>query len=192
MALQSPAHPAILAPAGTDPRAIDAGAPEHREGLLATERAGPQQRRMALIALVVSLLVFAGVATAARVAVLAIGLTLLATAGNDLLPAVMIGNGYTPVLSYVTGTVWAISVVALVALALNRPYSLLDLWLIVVMVAWLCDIALSAILNAHRFDVGFYAGRVYGLAAASFVLVVLLIEIGALQLQLATAQAQLE
>ena len=49
--------------------------------------------------------------------------------------AVMIGNGYTPVLRYVTGTVWAISVVALVALALNRPYSLLDLWLIVVMVA---------------------------------------------------------
>ena len=31
-------------------------------------------------------------------------------------------------------------------------------------------------LNAGRFDFGFYAGRIYGLAAASFVLVVLLLE----------------
>ena len=67
MALQSPLRPAILAPAGVDPRAIDASAPEHREGLLATERAGRRQRRMALIALVVSLLVFAAVAPLAQV-----------------------------------------------------------------------------------------------------------------------------
>jgi diguanylate cyclase (GGDEF)-like protein len=53
---------------------------------------------------------------------------------------------------------------------------LLDLWLIVVMCAWLFDIALSAVFNGGRYDVGFYAGRIYGLFAASFVLGVLLLE----------------
>ena len=47
---------------------------------------------------------------------------------------------------------------------------MLDVWLMVVMCAWLFDIALSAIVNAARFDLGFYAGRIYGLCAASFVL----------------------
>ena len=37
----------------------------------------------------------------------------------------------------------------------------------VVLFAWLLDIALSAVLNAGRFDVGFYAGRIYGLLAAN-------------------------
>src|SRR6266568_4166148 len=60
------------------------------------------------------------------------------------------------------------------------PHRGLDVWLILVMAAWLFDIALSGILNAGRFDLGFYAGRLYGLLAASFVLIVLLIETGAL------------
>jgi two-component system sensor kinase FixL len=55
----------------------------------------------------------------------------------------------------------------------------------VVMCAWLCDVALSAVLNAGRFDLGFYVGRAYGLAAASFVLVVLLLETVALYARLA-------
>jgi diguanylate cyclase (GGDEF)-like protein len=55
----------------------------------------------------------------------------------------------------------------------------LDLWLLVVMCAWLCDIALSAALSTSRFDLGWYAGRAYGLLAASFLLMVLLIENGA-------------
>ena len=38
------------------------------------------------------------------------------------------------------------------------------------MSAWVFDIALAAVLNAGRFDLGFYAGRIYGLLAASFVL----------------------
>ena len=32
--------------------------------------------------------------------------------------------------------------------------------LMVVLCAWLCDVALSAALNGERFDFGFYAGRV--------------------------------
>jgi PAS domain S-box-containing protein len=72
----------------------------------------------------------------------------------------------------------------LVALWLRRPHSVIDVWLMVVMCAWLFDIALSAILNAARFDLGFYLGRIYGLFAASFVLAVLLIDNVALQAKL--------
>ena len=117
----------------------------------------------------------------------AAALTALAVAGHDLLPAIMKDNGYRPAMALVISTVWLLSFCALLALLRRRPYSALDLWLIVVVLAWLFDIALSAGLNAGRFDLGFYAGRLYGLAAASLVLLALLIRHGALYTRLAAA-----
>ena len=114
-------------------------------------------------------------------------LTLLAAHADDLLPAIMAGNGYTPALKFVVGTVWLLSLAALLILIANRPYAILDLWLMVVMVAWLFDIALSAMLNAGRFDLGFYAGRFFGLLATSFVLSVILVEASWLNPGLAAA-----
>jgi len=60
----------------------------------------------------------------------------------------------------------------------------LDLWLMVVMCVWLFDIALSAMLNGGRFDLGFYAGRIYGLLACSVVMLELLLENGMLYARL--------
>jgi signal transduction histidine kinase len=111
---------------------------------------------------------------------LACAFTLLATAGQSTLPAIMQGNHYTTAMSIVVSSVWAASLVALIVLWRKRPHTVLDVWLMVVMCAWLFDIALSAVFNAGRFDLGFYAGRIYGLLAASFVLLVLLIENGML------------
>src|SRR6185369_16404984 len=76
---------------------------------------------------------------------------------------------------------------ALAVLWRRRPHSVLDLWLMVVMCVWLFDIALSAVLNGGRLDLGFYAGCIYGLLAASVVLFVLLLEHGVLYLRLAGA-----
>ena len=114
-------------------------------------------------------------------------LTLAATAGQDLLPAVMRGNRYTPAMIVVVSSVWVLSLVALLILWRKRPHTVLDLWLMVVMCAWVFDIALAAVLNGGRFDLGFYAGRIYGLLAASFVLVILLLENGRLYARLAQA-----
>ena len=100
----------------------------------------------------------------------------LATAGVQSLPPIMQGNSYTPAMIGTVSTVWSLSLVALVVLWRRKPHSLLDLWLMVVLCAWLFDIALAAVLNHGRFDLGFYAGRIYGLLAASFVLLVLLVE----------------
>ena len=112
----------------------------------------------------------------AAVLVVVCGLTLLATAGQGSLPAIMQGNHYTPAMITTVSSVWGLSILALAVLWWRRPHTVLDLWLMVVMCAWLFDVALAAVLNAGRFDLGFYAGRIYGLLAASFVLMVLLIE----------------
>ncbi|MEW6705277.1 MAG: response regulator [Pseudomonadota bacterium] len=111
---------------------------------------------------------------------LAVGASLallaLATAGQSLLPAIMQGHGYTPAMRGTVVSVWLFSVVALAALWRRRPHTVLDLWLVVALCAWLFDIALAAMLNAGRFDLGFYAGRVYGLLACSVVLLELMLE----------------
>ncbi len=115
--------------------------------------------------------------------------TLLAVAGHDALPAIMQGSRYTSAMIGVVSTVWLASLSALALLWWRRPHSVLDLSLMVVMSAWLFDIALSAVLNGGRFDLGFYAGRIYGLLASSFVLGLLLLENGRLYARLVNAHA---
>jgi len=123
------------------------------------------------------------------VAVLVIGcaLTALATAGKDLLPALMRGNQYQPAQIVAIHSVWLLSPVALALLWWRKPHSVLDLWLMVVMCAWFFDVGLSGVFNAARWDLGFYAGRIYGLAAATFVLLMLLVENGLLYRRLVAA-----
>ncbi|MET4335273.1 PAS domain S-box-containing protein [Bradyrhizobium sp. F1.6.2] len=103
-------------------------------------------------------------------------LTWIVTAQHGLLPVLLRDGRYTQIMIGVVSFVWSLSFAALVSLWFRRPHSVIDVWLMVVMCAWLFDIALSAIVNVARFDLGFYAGRLYGLCAATFVLAVLLIE----------------
>jgi len=121
--------------------------------------------------------------TRARVALATAGtvtglclLALFATAGHQLLPSIMRGDGYTTTLMAVGVVVWLLSLVALAILGLRPPYSILDLWLMVVLCALVFGIALSMVINTGRFDVGFYAGRLYALFAASVVPIVFLVE----------------
>src|SRR5882757_1599205 len=120
----------------------------------------------------------------AAVGVAIVVFTYIVTAQHNILPILLSGGHYTPVMIGVVSTVWCFSLAALFVLWARRPHSVIDVWLMVVMCAWLFDIALSAILNVARFDLGFYAGRIYGLCAASFVLAVLLFDNIALQAQL--------
>lgn len=110
----------------------------------------------------------------------ALGATVLTTVGHDVLPRIMQGNRYTEATIWALGATWFFSALGAAILWLRRPHSVLDLWLMVTMVAWICDIGLSAVFNGGRFDLGFYAGRVYGLLALSFLLVVFLSEYGIL------------
>ena len=123
------------------------------------------------------------------VAAVVLGFTLLATVGHDLMPPIMAGSHYTPTMTGVVATVWVTGLLAVAVLWRRRPHAVLDLWLLVVMCAWLLDVALSAVLNGGRFDLGFYAGRLCGWLASSLVLAVLLLENGVLHARLTQAHA---
>jgi hypothetical protein len=113
----------------------------------------------------------------AGVAVLVAGLTLMTTAGHDLLPVIIQGSDYS--LNITKGfspALLAVTAATLLVLWSRSIPTVLETWLMVVLVAWLLDIAFSAVLGSHRYDFGWYAGRLYGLLAASFVLAALLVE----------------
>ncbi len=115
-------------------------------------------------------------------------LTLLATAGHDLLTPIINGADYSMLVKKgVSPTICLVSLAALILLWRRRNTSALDLWLFVVMSAWLCDVALSAVVGSSRYDLGWYGGRSFGLVAASFLLVILLLELNRLYGGLAEA-----
>ena len=100
----------------------------------------------------------------------------LITMSYASLPVVVIAGRFTPLFKMVVSVCVVLALAALVALWQRKPQSVLDLWLKVVISAGAFDVVLASLLSAGRFDVGWYAGRIYGLMAASFLLIVLLIE----------------
>ncbi|MBZ5789439.1 MASE4 domain-containing protein [Burkholderia contaminans] len=117
-------------------------------------------------------------------------LALLATAGHDLLPRIMNGNRMAATMTNAITIVWGLNLVALMLMwQRRRRHSVLDLWVMTVLVAWLFDIALSSMLNHGRYDLGFYAGRAYGLVASGVVLFAMLFENGRLHAQTVRALA---
>jgi PAS domain S-box-containing protein len=123
--------------------------------------------------------------SAAAIVTIIAALTWAVTGSHDLLPVLVIEGHFTPIMIGMVSVVWCFCLAGLAMLWLHRPHSVLDIWLMVTLCAWLFDIALSAMLNVERFDLGFYLGRIYGFCAAGFVLAVLLIDNIGLQAKLA-------
>ena len=113
----------------------------------------------------------------------------LATSGQELLPTLMDGNRDAPGKFVVACGCWLLGIATLPSLWRRKPHTALDLWLLVVMCASIFEVALAAVLNGGRYDLGWYAGRVYGLLAGSFVLIVLLLDNAALYDEMARAHA---
>jgi hypothetical protein len=109
---------------------------------------------------------------AAAVVITVLGLVALSSAGrfggHDLLPIMMQANQEKGLASLVAGIICLIAAVALGRVWNGRVR--LDLSLAVVMYAWIADVALSAVFNAGRYDLGWYIGRFFGFLAASLVL----------------------
>ena len=85
---------------------------------------------------------------------------------------------------FLTGLLVLLGLVALVLLWLRRR-SVLDLWLMVVICAYLPEVAITAFLAAPRFSLGYYVSRIFSLITASVVLIVLLSQTTALYTRLA-------
>ncbi|MCJ0763843.1 response regulator [Variovorax terrae] len=111
----------------------------------------------------------------------------LVTQGHGLLPVIMSGDYDAAAKQLAASATWVLGLVSVPLLWRRRPRSVLDLWLMVVMFAWVFDVALAAVFNGARYDVGWYFGRVYGILAASFILIVLLLDNAVLYSELARA-----
>jgi signal transduction histidine kinase len=113
----------------------------------------------------------------AMTAALVCAATFLVTAGHALLPHTMLDRvRFSTLRLDVAGLQVLLSVAALIVLWVRRR-SALDLWLMVVMCAYVIEITLIAFLGPGRFSMGWYAGRVCGLVSGGLVLFALLYEI---------------
>lgn len=136
----------------------------------------------------------AGIAILAGVAVvivLASVLAVVATMFESLLPVFVRNNRFTPAYTVVISSICILCLVAIVVLLRRGPLSMLDIWLMTVMCAWIFDISLCGVFNRGRYDLGWYAGRIYGLVAASSLLIVLLAEIALHYARLAQLSTEL-
>jgi signal transduction histidine kinase len=107
-----------------------------------------------------------------------IATTLLVTRGDQWLPPLMDGRYYTIQARVAVGTLLALPLTALLLIAwTTRPPSMLALWLMVTMFAWLCTITLGAFVSRGRYDVGWYVGAVFDWLTSIFVLLILISEI---------------
>jgi signal transduction histidine kinase len=116
------------------------------------------------------------------------GLALLATAGGEYLPALYTGGVTRQTLfaNHINLFMWFWGALALIALFVRRR-TILDLWLIVTLFAWMPNFIIAATVTAVRFSVGWYTARGYALIASCTVLAVLLTETTVLHARLASA-----
>jgi GGDEF domain-containing protein len=117
-------------------------------------------------------------------------LTVLAVFSTNFLPTLTTGDQFSPASHRVSAVGWIIGVALLWPLW-RRLRSVLDVWVLVAGCITALEVALSSTLNSGRFDIGWYLGRIYGLAAMSIVLLMLLLENNRLYARLADSRAEL-
>jgi hypothetical protein len=89
----------------------------------------------------------------ASVAALVVGATALVTVGHALMPPIMVDTVQVNLIFYLIGPLYAMTIVAFVLLWL-RLRSVLDLWLVVVLFAFIIEVTLSAYPSPARFTAG--------------------------------------
>lgn len=126
----------------------------------------------------------------AGIVALVAGLTVLATAGHERLPSMMSDAiHWSPErLRIVALLIFALLAAAMILLWRGQR-SVLDLWLLVSLWAWLIELVMVTF-TSERFSLLWFTGRFYGLLAGIFVLLMLLWETNRLYAQLAVAAAR--
>jgi PAS domain S-box-containing protein len=131
--------------------------------------------------------IFAGVF---YVCLAAVVLLCVLTLGHQMLPQLIVGSKFTLAMMSAILLIYLTCFLSIGLLLRRRRLTVLDIWITAILFAWIFDISLSAVLNAARFDFGYYAGRVYGLIAGGSILAILLTETAAIQLRLSLLMRQ--
>ena len=125
-----------------------------------------------------------GVGLVATVA-LVLALTLLATAGHDLLPSLYLNRSeanYSNIMG--AGLILIVLFIAAAVMLLRQRRSVLDLWLLVVLAAWLVQTLILTTLRG-RFTISWYAGVIVVLLSHLFLMIALIAESSRLYARLA-------
>jgi signal transduction histidine kinase len=118
---------------------------------------------------------------------IAVGATWLVTAGVGYLPTVYLSTTLqTGFANAINVYLWLLSFAAFTVLLIRRR-TVLDLWLLVILVVWWPNILVGVFLTVVRFSLGWYIGRFSALLASSTLLFVLLAETTLLYARLANA-----
>lgn len=127
----------------------------------------------------------------AAVITVVVGLTLLSTRWDSLLPKIMLDSVRVnlDVRPWYGGVLQSLAIAALAVILFTRR-SVLDLWLTVMCCAWVLELLLGTTFVSARFSLGWYASRIFSLAAAITVLIVLLSETTTLYAHLARSVAR--
>jgi signal transduction histidine kinase len=100
----------------------------------------------------------------------------LAAAGDGLLPSALIDpTGPSPIVAWLIAVTMFVCAAALFVLWVFRR-SALDQWLMVVVLASMVELAITALFGGPRFTLGFYTGRAFSLVTSTAVLTALLAE----------------
>jgi signal transduction histidine kinase len=128
-----------------------------------------------------------------------IGLAVVATTGLTAL-AVAVSVSDVPrrlaAMRIDSGLAATTAIVTAVALAIlyakTRARRVLDLWLCVVLLAWMLDIVVGGLIGDAQNSFGWYAGRIYGIIAAGVIMAALLLETGSLYARLIHVLADMQ
>jgi PAS domain S-box-containing protein len=111
----------------------------------------------------------------------------LSAVGDQLLPSALIDPAHSgPVVLWLIAFTMSICVATLFVLWVFQR-SVLDQWLMVVVLASIVELAVTALFGGPRFTLGFYTGRVFSLVTSTVVLTALLAETTRLYARLARA-----
>ncbi|MFC5067268.1 sensor histidine kinase [Flaviflagellibacter deserti] len=113
-----------------------------------------------------------------------IALTSLIIASDNAMPKLMLDErSVTSLWSYVSEAGTLAHILAIIVLW-RRFRSTLDLWLLIVLGTMLLEFVMLTYISGGRLSLGWWAGRVYGLAAATLVMLILLLETSVLHSRL--------
>jgi len=116
----------------------------------------------------------------------------LAATGDKLLPSVWVDPHHGGLLVlWILALVMLINATALSALWILRR-SVIDEWLMVVVLASIVELAITALLGGTIFTLGFYSGRIFSLVTSTVILAALLVETTKLYARLARSNSMLQ
>jgi signal transduction histidine kinase len=123
---------------------------------------------------------------------LVVGITWITTAGHQLLPSLMSDDHYSNVVTHIINPLAILFAAIALALLWFRRRSVLDYWLLLVMLSLLLNYVIAAFLASQRYSLGFYASRGFTLVTSMLVLALLLREMTNLYIRLARSNRMLQ